>query len=444
MRWECAEISSRGYDRKIRLVEGGRFATESPGRHSLAGRIGRGAKPPPQFGHTLKSTLSTQSAQKVHSYEQIRAIVDAGGRSRSQYSQFGRSSSTIDLPRIRRVENDEIRTKMCISRLLLTPLAWLGRQGTRAVAAVVLVGVVAPPIDALVKPFVTQAIFGLLVIAFVRLDGKLLRIHLSRPGLVLAATAWTALMIPLLCGVACLALGLDMSAPDLFVSVMLHSVAPPMMAAPALASLMGLDATLVLVTLVTSAALNPVTAPLLAYAFAGPSLTLSPVTLGLKLFAILAGSAAVAGVIRRAAGADAISRYKAEIDGINIIVMFVFVGAVMENLLNNLIADPVWVLGLAALAFSFCFGVLGVTIAVFAWSGRPRAFALGFMASQRNLGLMLAATGGVLPDVSWLWFALSQFPIYLAPQILKPVVRRLLPEPQNGSLAQSTPIGQTL
>jgi BASS family bile acid:Na+ symporter len=102
---------------------------------------------------------------------------------------------------------------MCISRLLLTPLAWLGRQGTRAVAAVVLVGVVAPPIDALVKPFVTQAIFGLLVIAFVRLDGKLLRIHLSRPGLVLAATAWTALMIPLLCGVACLALGLDMSAP---------------------------------------------------------------------------------------------------------------------------------------------------------------------------------------------------------------------------------------
>ena len=153
---------------------------------------------------------------------------------------------------------------------------------------------------------------------------------------------------------------------------------------------------------------------------------------------------AVAGVIRRAAGADAISRYKAEIDGINIIVMFVFVGAVMENLLNNLIADPVWVLGLAALAFSFCFGVLGVTIAVFAWSGRPRAFALGFMASQRNLGLMLAATGGVLPDVSWLWFALSQFPIYLAPQILKPVVRRLLPEPQNGSLAQSTHIGQTL
>jgi hypothetical protein len=82
---------------------------------------------------------------------------------------------------------------MRISPLLLMPLAWVGRQGTRAVAAVVLVGVAAPPIDAVVKPFVTQAIFGLLLIAFLRLDGKLLRVHLSGPALVIAATAWTAL-----------------------------------------------------------------------------------------------------------------------------------------------------------------------------------------------------------------------------------------------------------
>jgi hypothetical protein len=323
---------------------------------------------------------------------------------------------------------------MRISRLVLTPLAWIGRQGTRAVAAVVLIGVAAPPIDALVKPFVTQAIFVLLLIAFLRVDGKLLRVHLSSPGLVLAATAWTALVIPLLCGGAGLALGLDVSAPELFVSLMLQSVAPPMMAAPAFAALMGLDATLVLVTLVSSAALTPLTAPLLAYAFTGPTLALSPVNLGVRLCAILAGSAAVAAIVRRAAGADAIMRYKAEIDGINIIAMFVFVGAVMENLVGNLIADPVRILGLAALAFLLCFAVLGVTVAVFIWSGRPRAFALGFMASQRNLGLMLAATGGVLPDVTWLWFALSQFPIYLAPQIFTPVIRRLLPERRKVSL----------
>ena len=55
-----------------RWLAGGRLLTDSPARHSVAGRIGRGAKPPPQFGHTFES-LPTQSAQKVHSKVQMRA-----------------------------------------------------------------------------------------------------------------------------------------------------------------------------------------------------------------------------------------------------------------------------------------------------------------------------------------------------------------------------------
>jgi hypothetical protein len=39
-----------------------------------------------------------------------------------------------------------------------------------------------------------------------------------------------------------------------------------------------------------------------------------------------------------------------------------------------------------------------LTALVFAATGRERAFVLGLMASQRNMGLMLAATGGALPD----------------------------------------------
>ena len=47
------------------------------------------------------------------------------------------------------------------------------------------------------------------------------------------------------------------------------------------------------------------------------------------------------------------------------------------------------------------------------------------------MGLMLAATGGALPDFVWLYFALSQFPIYLAPQLLKPLARRLTNRPPH-------------
>jgi hypothetical protein len=55
------------------------------------------------------------------------------------------------------------------------------------------------------------------------------------------------------------------------------------------------------------------------------------------------------------------------------------------------------------------------------------------MVSQRNMGLMLAATNGALPDLAWLYFALSQFPIYLSPQLLKPIVSRANSRPLSST-----------
>src|SRR5580704_9960731 len=90
-----------------------------------------------------------------------------------------------------------------------TALAWLGRQGSRAIAAVVFIAIAMPPVDALFKPFVTEAIFALLCLAFLRVDIAALRGHIRKPGLVLAATAWTSLAVPALIGAACLLVHLD-------------------------------------------------------------------------------------------------------------------------------------------------------------------------------------------------------------------------------------------
>ncbi len=58
----------------------------------LDGLTDLGGRPPPQFGQTLPSTRSTQSAQHVHSYEQIRASGEIGGSDVLQCSQVGLSS----------------------------------------------------------------------------------------------------------------------------------------------------------------------------------------------------------------------------------------------------------------------------------------------------------------------------------------------------------------
>ena len=304
-------------------------------------------------------------------------------------------------------------------------LSWLGGQGTRAVAALVIIGIAAPSIGAVVKPYVTEAVFVLLCIAFLRVEVTTLKSYLRSPTLVLAATAWTSVVVPILFGLCCALFDLRGQAPDLFLSLMLQGVASPMMAAPALAALMGLDSTLVLATLVTSTALIPLTAPLFAMIFVGPALAISPVALGVKLFAILAGSAVVAVVVRRFVGLDAIQRHNDKIDGFNIIILFVFVAAIMENMGASFLTAPTVTVALAGLAFVVFFAVLLLTALLFMWAGREKALALAFMASQRNMGLMLAATGAVLPEFTWLYFALSQFPIYLSPQLLRPLARKV-------------------
>ena len=66
-----------------RFVDAGLFA------RNFASRVGRRVKSPPQFGHLPFSTCVAQSAQNVHSNEQIIATDDDAGKSRSQHSQLG-------------------------------------------------------------------------------------------------------------------------------------------------------------------------------------------------------------------------------------------------------------------------------------------------------------------------------------------------------------------
>jgi len=59
------------------------------------GRIGRRTSSPVQLGQRRPSTPSAHSWQNVHSYEQIRASGESGGKSRSQHSQLGLNSSIL-------------------------------------------------------------------------------------------------------------------------------------------------------------------------------------------------------------------------------------------------------------------------------------------------------------------------------------------------------------
>src|SRR5229473_1974590 len=172
-------------------------------------------------------------------------------------------------------------------------LAWLGRQGTRAVAVSLFAGLALPPLAASMKAIFTPNLFVLLCLAFLRVDPDALRRHFTRPGLVVAAVAWMMLATPLAAGLALAPLGLDQSAPGLLVALIFQAAAPPVIATPAFAALIGLDAALALATLVACAAVTPLTAALFAALFLGPPVPISAPAPG-----------AVRGGFSRAAGGD--------------------------------------------------------------------------------------------------------------------------------------------
>ena len=216
---------------------------------------------------------------------------------------------------------------------------WLGTYHTRALPISLLLAMAIPPLGDLLRPYVTEAVFAMLAVAFLRLNLDAVTLHVRRPGLLLAATAWTILVIPGLFVLIGRMAELQEVAPELYPGLLMQGLASPMMAAPALVALAGFDATLVLMTLVLSTALIPLTAPVFA-ALSGAGLHITPIQLGIKLSLILGGAFVVGLLLRRWIGAEGVQQRKAELDGINILLMFSFMSAVLGDLGYRIADDP--------------------------------------------------------------------------------------------------------
>jgi len=313
---------------------------------------------------------------------------------------------------------------MNLFRVPAAALSLAGRHGTLLAAASIFIGLAVPPLAAAVKPYLGEAIVVMLTLAFLRVDPSELRHHMTRPGLIAASTIWVMLIVPVVLGTLFLTLGTKERFPGLYFMLVLQMSAPGLMSSPAIAALLGLDVALTLASLIACTAITPITSSLFTQVFLGAAL-ISPLAFGLRLFVIIAGCAAAAAVIRRIAGREFIEAQRERIDGMSVIAMSCFAIAAMDGVVDHFIKDPLLVLALTLLAFALALGMLGVTALVFLRAGKARAFAIGLIAANRNVGLMLAATGFAVPDLAWLFFALAQFPIYLLPHLLKPFAQRL-------------------
>jgi BASS family bile acid:Na+ symporter len=314
--------------------------------------------------------------------------------------------------------------RMFLLKNFMAVFAFIGRYGTIAVALSILLGIVFPRLAALFKPVLGEAVVALLVLSFLRVHPAALGALARRPLVVLLASGWLMLLLPAAFAIVFTAIGLNKTMPDLYLILILQSCSPALMSAPAMAALMGLDVALTLACMLGSMAVVPLVAGVSTHLFLGQSV-IDPLPFSLKLFALIAGSAAGAAVVRRLVGSARIETNYEFLDGLSVIAMFVFAMAAMDGVTAYALADPKLVAALTFLVFALSLGTIFITTLVFLAAGRQRAFAIGILTGNRNMGVMLAATGFAIAPVAWLYFGLAQFPIYLLPVVLKWLAGRM-------------------
>lgn len=308
-------------------------------------------------------------------------------------------------------------------RLLGAGLAFTGRHGTAALAVTVFVGMALPALSAYLRPYLAVAVFLLLTLAFLRVDQVAIRSRLKRPTILIAALLWMMLGAPLLTYLLIKNTGLSALGPDVALALYISTAAPPVMAAPAFIYLLGLDGTLSLAVSVAAVIVTPLTAPFVGSLMLGQALPLSVAGLAVQLSLLLAGAFIVSAIVRKLVGKDRLMRGAHHIGGLNVLLLLFFAIAAMDGVAASFASKPLYTLAITALTFCLALVQIGLSLVLFAPATREDAYAIAHTCGTRNMGLMVAAFGGTLPEFTWLWFAVGQFPIYLLPMILKPFVR---------------------
>jgi BASS family bile acid:Na+ symporter len=304
-------------------------------------------------------------------------------------------------------------------------LRQVGRHAAPAYAISIVLGLALPQLAAAMRPVIPVTIFIFIMLAFARMNLPGIRAVLVAPkrlAIVLAASAFIPPGIGYLALHATPIRDLD---PGIQLAIALMASAPPLMAAPVYAALLGLENSLALATLVLGMATTPLTAPFFASLLAGTDIPLSPIALAERLLYFV-GSGILGGlVLRWLAGLRRIQSVALELDGLGVLMFFLFAIAAMDGVLAATLSDPGLVALMLALSSSFCMLNFAISYLLFRAFAFNERFSASICIGLRNMGLLVAPMIVIIPKTTFLYFALAQIPIYVAPMVLKALKARL-------------------
>ncbi|MDW3204720.1 MAG: hypothetical protein R8L07_04185 [Alphaproteobacteria bacterium] len=306
--------------------------------------------------------------------------------------------------------------------MLSNVLNALSRRAPLLLALGVMIGLAAPGLAEIARPLLAPSIWILLTLAAVRIDPAQSIAHIRRPGAVLATLLWMLVVTPLLAwGILTM---LPVDSPGLAAALVLMAGAAPLMSTPSLAQILGLDDALAMLVMVIATMLSPFTLPFIALHLLGFDLGIDPMVWSLQLTLFIGSAVAVALILRRMLGADRIKAARQSMDLAMVALLLTFSVAIMDGVTDRLLTETAYVLGMTGIAFlAYGLFLAAGTLAGLSF-GKRVALTIGFVGSNRNVGVILAVLpAGAHPDI-FLYFAIWQLPMYIMPAILTHLYKR--------------------
>lgn len=306
---------------------------------------------------------------------------------------------------------------------MLGLLGFLHRQARWALPAGVFVGIALPGLASLFRPLLTLAVIGTLTGALLRLDwSRFGQFFGGRPLLPAGLVLWQLAASPLMVWYGTALAGMP---PDLRLVLLLQAAAPPIGSAAVFALILGLDGVLAALSTVVATLLLPLTlTPLVVLLLPDAGVRVDLVPFFLRVTLLVGLPFVLAWVLRRLIGLARLQRADALIGGANVLLLVVFAIAVMDGVTARMLTDP----GLIArLLLMSCVAATLLHLAgylLFRRIGTIGAYTSAVLSGNRNVGLMLVITAGTAGEVFSLYVGVAQIPMYFAPLLLTPLLRR--------------------
>ncbi len=291
----------------------------------------------------------------------------------------------------------------------------------------VLLGLGVPEIAAELRPYLAPLLVATLVFGLLRADLSRLTTYrkqaLPIAGLLFALLVLSPIFVALEAKVVLVPYGLPASIAD---GLVLAALSPPLLAAPAIAFLLGLDSLLALVVALLAHVLAPLTITVLAHWLVGPQLQISMFELMARLVLIMGTGFALGMALRQV---KAPPRYERQcrnfVDVMSVITLTLLAIALMDGVADMAWSNPQYVM--LAVACGFLLNPLLQLLGAFLFvkSGFQGSLTVGLLAGYRNTGVMIAALAGSAPPSVIAFLAIVQIPAFIIPLLSGPILNKV-------------------